>query len=154
MLNNPKSNPKGTVINTAGKNATSSSAKTTILLVLSVAFIVLAGVSTGYALARQPSTAPQEPSGSVNSTKSAKIVGSLDKDFSDEATGMLEKGGIDGEGSHHLTRDGGPSQTVYLTSSVINLDDYTGKKIRVWGQTFAAQKAGWLMDVGKLEVLE
>jgi hypothetical protein len=29
-----------------------------------------------------------------------------------------------------------------------------GKKVRVYGQTFAGQKAGWLMDVGYIEVLE
>ena len=29
-----------------------------------------------------------------------------------------------------------------------------GKKIKVWGQTQTAQYAGWLMDVGRVEVAE
>jgi len=73
--------------------------------------------------------------------------------FKDFAEGKLEKGGIDGEGSHKLIRPGGDDQTVYLTSSVINLDQFNGKKVKVWGETFSAQKAGWLMDVGRLELL-
>ena len=32
--------------------------------------------------------------------------------------------------------------------------DYIDKKIKVWGQTQTAQYAGWLMDVGRVEVLE
>lgn len=72
----------------------------------------------------------------------------------DKATGLLEKGGVEGEGTHHLTRDGGPSQNVYLTSSVINLDDFVGRKVEVWGETNKAQKAGWLMDVVRVKVVE
>lgn len=87
--------------------------------------------------------------------KSEKVVGSTDtKTFRDSAEGVLEKGGIEGEGTHHLIREGGPSQTAYLTSSIIDLDQYAGRKVKVWGETFTAQKAGWLMDVGKIELLE
>ncbi len=74
------------------------------------------------------------------------------KAFTDSAEGELAVGGIDGEGSHHLIREGGESQYVYLTSSIIDLDQFVGKNVKVWGQTFTAQKAGWLMDVGRLEV--
>lgn len=74
--------------------------------------------------------------------------------FKDNAQGMLEEGGIDGEGTHHLVRDGGPSQNVYLTSSIVDLDQFVGKKVEVWGETFAAKKAGWLMDVGRIKVIE
>jgi hypothetical protein len=42
---------------------------------------------------------------------------------------------------------------VYLTSSTVDLSPFVGKKVRVWGQTFTGQKAGWLMDVGLVEVL-
>ena len=84
-----------------------------------------------------------------------KTAGIADrKTFKDKAEGILRKGGIDGEGNFHLERPGGPSQNVYLTSSVIDLSSYLGKKVRVHGQTFAGQKAGWLMDVGFIEVLE
>lgn len=74
--------------------------------------------------------------------------------FPDTATGLLEEGGVNGEGTHHLTREGGVSQTVYLTSTVIDLQSFVGKKVTVWGQTVTARKAGWLMDVGKIKVTE
>jgi len=75
------------------------------------------------------------------------------KTFKDKAEGVLKEGGIDGEGNFHLERPGGPSQNVYLTSSAVDLSKYIGKKVRVWGKTFTGQKAGWLMDVGLVEVL-
>jgi len=72
--------------------------------------------------------------------------------FKDTAEGTLQNGGIDGEGAYHLVRPGGASQDVYLTSSSVDLSQFVGSKIKVWGQTQAAQHAGWLMDVGKVQV--
>ena len=66
---------------------------------------------------------------------------------------MLKKGGIEGEGAYHLERSGGPSQNVYLTSSVLDLSQLVGRKIKVWGETNSAQKAGWLMDVGRAQII-
>ena len=77
-----------------------------------------------------------------------------EKTFKDTAEGTLQEGGISGEGTHHLVRPGGDSQNVYLTSTVIDLQSFVGKKVQVWGQTVSARKAGWLMDVGKVKVLE
>lgn len=74
--------------------------------------------------------------------------------FKDNAIGVLKEGGIDGEGTHHLEREGGPSQNVYLTSSAVDLSQLIGRKVQVWGETFATQKAGWFMDVVKVKVLE
>lgn len=83
------------------------------------------------------------------------VVGADDKSqFPDEAEGVMVEGGIDGEGTHHLEREGGPSQNVYLTSSNVDLQKFVGRKVKVDGKTFSAEKAGWLMDVGQLEVLE
>lgn len=83
-----------------------------------------------------------------------KSEGILDKKrFPDQAEGKLKDGGIEGEGSFHLERAGGESQNVYLTSSTVDLSSYIGKKVRVRGETQKAQKAGWLMDVGYVEVL-
>lgn len=76
-----------------------------------------------------------------------------EKTFKDSAEGYLEAGGLDGEGSHKLVRAGGESQTVYLTSSVTDLDKLVGMEVKVWGETFKGQTAGWLMDVGRIEVL-
>lgn len=89
-------------------------------------------------------------SGIKNTTQSAGIVDK--KTFKDNAEGILREGGIDGEGNFHLERPGGASQNVYLTSTTLDLSTYIGKKVKVWGQTFQAEKAGWLMDVGSVEM--
>lgn len=87
--------------------------------------------------------------------KKGLVVGVDDnKQYPNDAEGELTEGGIDGEGTHHLVRPGGDSQNVYLTSSNVDLDKFVGHKVKVNGKTFSAEKAGWLMDVGKLEVLE
>lgn len=119
--------------------------------------IVLLGVVTGYLLSKNQTANKSGAalSGGKNAQGLAKVVGLKDeKTFKDSAEGTLRSGGIDGEGSHNLERPGGPSQTVYLTSSTVPLDDYVDKKVKVWGETFAAEKAGWFMDVGRLELLE
>jgi len=131
-------------------------------IVFAIFLVVVLGVFSGYGLNKtigqggggvQLEGKPGEE-GST-SIKKGLVVGSKDEStFKDSAEGELNDGGIDGEGSHHLVRPGGDSQNVYLTSSILDLDIYSGKKVKVWGETFAAQKAGWLMDVGRLEVLE
>ncbi len=70
----------------------------------------------------------------------------------DIAEGTMKKGGIDGEGTHHLKRKGGDNQNVYLTSSTVDLSLVENKKVKVWGKTYAANTAGWLMDVCYLEL--
>lgn len=93
--------------------------------------------------------------GENGSIRAGDIFGAKDQSsFLDEAVGILEAGGIDGEGTHKLIRPGGKDQTAYLTSSVLDLDQFIGLKINVWGETFSAQKAGWLMDVGRVKVEE
>lgn len=116
--------------------------------------LVLMGVGTGYLLSRSSVGTPaaQDNAGYIKTETVAGI--SDEKTFRDSAEGVLEKDGIDGEGTHKLIREGGESQTAYLVSSVVNLDEYAGKKVKVWGETFAAEKASWLMDVGKIEVLQ
>jgi hypothetical protein len=85
--------------------------------------------------------------------KVGDIFGSAnEKSFNTSATGVIDKGGINGEGTHKLVRPGGISQTAYLTSSVIDLDSLVGHQVTVWGETFKGQKAGWLMDVGRAKV--
>ncbi len=85
-----------------------------------------------------------------NNTQSAGIVDK--KTFKDSVEGILREGGIEGEGNFHIERPGGESQNAYLTSSTVDLSGYVGKKVKVWGQTFSGQKAGWLMDVGLVEI--
>ena len=43
---------------------------------------------------------------------------------------------------------------MYLTSSVTDLTEFEGMEIEVWGETFQGQNVGWLMDVGRVKVLD
>ncbi|MBM3208824.1 hypothetical protein FJZ40_00825 [Candidatus Shapirobacteria bacterium] len=116
--------------------------------------LVILGGATGFLLSKRGASSLQSPI-SGGETQAGEEVGSADvRTFRDTATGILEAGGLDGEGTHKLIREGGPSQTAYLTSSVVDLDKFAGKKVQVWGETFRGQKAGWLMDVGRVKVLE
>ena len=122
-------------------------------LIGGVVLVILLGIGSGWLLSgkRKASSTREVPG--VEST--AKEAGLADEaTFRDSAEGSLEEGGIAGEGTHHLVRDGGPSQNVYLTSTVIDLQAFVGKKIKVWGETISGKKAGWLMDVGKIKVVE
>jgi len=91
----------------------------------------------------------------ANKIKNGDVFGVQDKDtFADSAIGYVELGGVEGEGSHKLLREGGESQTVALTSSVVDLDKLVGAEVKLYGETFKAEKAGWFMDVGRVEVIE
>ena len=56
------------------------------------------------------------------------------------------------EGTHYLQRDG--AVPIALTSSVVDLSQYEGKKVKIFGETQKALKEGWLMDVGKVEEIK
>jgi hypothetical protein len=130
-----------------------------LLLVLVVAAGALSGWGVHLLTTRNKIVAGGSTRGGVAVTEGLKvgdIVGVDEKsgNFTDTAEGVLDKGGLNGEGSHKLLRPGGKSQTVYLTSSVIDLDQFIGHRVKIWGETFAGQKVGWLMDVGRVQVLE
>ncbi len=118
--------------------------------------VILAGIGSGYVLASRNAVVSSTQSGkSSSSVSTGTVVGSEDtKTFKDSAEGVLEEGGVGGEGQYHLVRPGGDSQNVYLTSSVVDLSPFVKKKVKVWGQTNTAKTAGWLMDVGRVEVLK
>lgn len=116
---------------------------------------VVAAVILGVALGLLPRLIAKSSPTESTDTGAAKTAGIVDKStFKDSAEGTLKEGGIDGEGNFHLVRPGGESQNVYLTSTTVDLSLYVGKKVKVWGQTFTGEKAGWLMDVGLVEVLK
>lgn len=125
-----------------------------VYLVIAFLLVVAVGILTGYFL-----SGGKSGSGKINLPGSGDIkgkeVGSTDTStFKDTAVGILEKDGFEGEGTHKLVREGGPSQTAYLTSSIIDLDEFVGKKVQVWGETFKGQKVAWLMDVGRIKEIE
>lgn len=125
--------------------------------VIVVVFSIVFGIGTGFLISQF--TGNESGSGSTltnasKTTKDSKSAGVLDKKtFKDQAEGLLKLGGLDGEGNFHLERPGGVSQNVYLTSTSVDLSVFVGKKVRVYGQTFSASKAGWLMDVGYIEII-
>lgn len=120
-----------------------------VIIVCAVA-IVIGGVG-GFMMVKKSSTTGGSEKGAAVQTD--KSVGVIDKKtFNTNAEGILKEGGIEGEGNFHLERPGGISQNVYLTSSTVDLSKFIGKKVKVWGQTFQGQKAGWLMDVGLVEI--
>ncbi|OGY18645.1 MAG: hypothetical protein A2900_02690 [Candidatus Chisholmbacteria bacterium RIFCSPLOWO2_01_FULL_50_28] len=142
LIKEPPKEGKGPILKTA-------------LIVLA---ILIAGVGTGYVLStslgKSKSLKSTETIGKEG-LKVGDVFGNPDeKTFRDEVEGVLIRGGIDGEGSHHLSRTGGESQNVYLTSSVVDLERFVNHKVKLWGETFSAQTAGWLMDVGRVEILE
>lgn len=130
------------------------------LLILLSFLVITAGAISGYLLSGTQASGGGRGTGinmiGNNKKDSKEIqVEVVDENvFPDSAEGLLVKGGIEGEGTHHLDRNLGPEKYVYLTSSVIDLDSFEGKKVKVWGQTISGQSAGWLMDVGKVELIE
>ena len=127
-----------------------------IVVLLMLLVMIVFGTGVGYAaslFSAKTGTSLVPASLNPNAPVKGKVYGNGDPSvFKDTAEGVLQNGGIDGEGAYHLVRPGGDSQSVYLTSSSVDLSQFVGQKIKVWGQTQAAQHAGWLMDVGKVEV--
>jgi hypothetical protein len=104
--------------------------------------VVLGGVGVAWMLSskviNKSGTSVAAPGAKATSTE----AGVLDPKVKyDNATGDLKEGGIGSEGTYHIERDGGPSHFV-------------GKKVEVWGETLASKKAGWLMDVAKIQVVQ
>lgn len=123
------------------------------LIVVLIAAILL-GLGSGYILSKTSGKSGVLNNITGSSVPKGTVVGSNDmKTFRDTTEGVLKQGGIDGEGQYHLVRPGGDSQNVYLTSSIVDLSKFLNKKVKVWGETQKAQHAGWLMDVGRVEVL-
>lgn len=127
-------------------------------ITLTVAIVL--GIVSGFAvqaiqggLSGGNSKTSQKSSSKAQVKQSAGI--SDKKTFKDSAEGVLFEGGFEGEGSYYLERNpDDESQRAYLTSSAVDLSEFVGEKVRVHGETFTAEKVGWLMDVGFVEVLK
>jgi len=135
--------------------------KQNMFLVLGALLVVVVGVGTGWFLSGGKSTSSTGSSvsnidGVVRGGEKSDMEAGIDdkNQFPDMAEGTLVTGGIENEGTHHLEREGGPSKYVYLSSTIVDLESFVGKKVQVWGQTLSGTNAGWLMDVGKVRVIE
>lgn len=139
--------------------------KNSLMLAIGISLIAIAaGIGTGYGSHKLYAGTETSRVGNISgdlqqiatgTVTEGDVFGSQDTaTFKDPVKGYLEIGGLDGEGSHKLIRPGGDSQTVYMTSSVTDLDKFDGMEVEVWGETFSGQKAGWLMDVGRVQVVK
>lgn len=156
-MENVKENPESikedqkTVREPAVKGKGSPKVVTILLMLL----VIGLGIMTGYFLSGKfQKKSKTETVGVVGEVAKGKEYGMVDVAGKDTAMGVIEVGGLNGEGTHKLLREGGPSQTVYLTSSAVDLELFNGKKVQIWGETFKGQKTGWFMDVLKVKPLE
>jgi len=136
--------------------------KEILLPVLVILVIIVTGGLTGYLLNKNKgklttntSSAGGQTSNSVKN--GANEIGIKDeKQFPDKATGKIVVNDNKDvpDGTHKLLRPGGVSQTAYLTSSVVDMKSLEGKCVDMLGQTQAAKKAAWFMDVGWVKILD
>jgi hypothetical protein len=117
--------------------------------------IVLVGLGIGWIVSSKKvsNTANLPKDSAVTVSQNEAGVKDL-TNYKDTATGTLQKGGLQGEGTYHLVREGGATHTVYLNSTVVDMSPFVGKKVQVWGQTQASHFTPWLMDVGKIQVVQ
>jgi hypothetical protein len=117
-----------------------------------LAVALVSGVATGYVLASSKSggspVVTQQGSGPATHAQQDT------RTFRDFAEGVVQKkpdskNGDYSEGTHVLIRQN--AVPVALTSSVVDLSEFEGKKVKVFGETQKAVKEGWLMDVGRVE---
>ena len=123
-----------------------------VKLILGIAGLaVILGILTGYILSTKDNGSGISPL----SVGTAKTAQQDVKTFRDFAEGVIKEKPEPSdpeeysEGTHFLMRDN--AVPVALTSSVVDLSQYEGKKVKVYGETQKALKEGWLMDIGKVE---
>jgi len=112
------------------------------------------GSSQPISLPGQEKTLSADQISSTDDIEIGKTYGQTDGNFSDIATGTIEKGNINGVGTHILNRQGGTSQRASLISSVVDLDMFVGKLVEIKGETNSSDKTSWLLDVGSIKILE
>src|SRR3972149_10586545 len=112
-----------------------------------VVVIVALGIGTGLvASSVQKAKAQNQQAKSIEEEElSPQQQESFAQTFRDEAEGTVEKNDdLDkyAQGTHKLLRSGGESQTAYLTSSVLALDEYFCRKENGFGATFGSSPVG------------
>jgi len=141
-----------------------------ITLFSTIAIIVAVGVASGFWLSRffpsrSSDQSPLFTSGesrplsadtisSADQLKVGQVYGNANGNFKDKATGVIESGGVNGEGTHTLIRPGGEDQKAALTSSILDLDLFVDRQVEIQGETNDSRKAGWFLDVGSIKIIE
>ncbi|MBU3935653.1 hypothetical protein KJ909_03180 [Patescibacteria group bacterium] len=135
------------------------------LLAITLTLALASGfwLSRFFPLQKKDVSSPTFTSGQAQSTdkissadqlKVGQIYGNTTATFADSATGTIEVGGVNGEGTHTLVRPGGEDQKAALTSSVVDLDLFVGRQVEIKGETNSSRKAGWFLDVGSIKIIE
>lgn len=75
------------------------------------------------------------------------------KSTRDTAIGLLVKSDNVSKGTHKLIR-GSDALTVFLISSVLDLSQFEGRGVQIWGETIQNKNVGWFMDVVKLKIIK
>ncbi len=125
-----------------------------VLIILAITGL---GIFSGLVLSSRQKNQNQAASIAEEENLDPKVKESFTQTFKDQAEGTIEKNDdLDkyAQGTHKLIRPGGESQTAFLTSSVLDLDEFVGKNVKVFGETFGSKQVGWLMDVGKVEEIK
>ncbi len=161
-LNENKDEPLIHQLEVEQKSTSDMSLRSMFILFL---LVIVAGITSGFAV-NYFTKSGVTIGGGADSSKKATAEASTEKckdimtadekkTFKDDAEGTLKDGGHEsGEGSFHLERNKkDDSQTAYLTSDSVDLSPYVGKKVRIYGETFASQNVGWLINVGCVELL-
>ena len=128
-----------------------------IVPLLLIIVLIGAGIFTGLMLSSVNKSKASQGNVLSEENLAPEIKENFSQTFKDEAEGIVEKNDDFekyAQGPWKLIRTGGESQTAYLTSSVMDLDEFIGKKVKVYGETFGSDQVSWLMDVGKVEVIE
>ncbi len=135
------------------KSFTSPANAKKLLLTVVIASLIL-GIVTGFILSNKGGNGGLASSALGTPAKNAQSDTRTFRDFAEGTvkTKPRASGSEYSEGTHILERQG--AVPVALTSSVIDLSKYEGKKVKVFGETQKALKEGWLMDVGKVEELK
>lgn len=131
------------------------SAAPKIIQILIILIILVVGVGTGLIFssrAKSQQLAQTLPTDTPLSSAQKQNVQTVTRDTAEGVIQKNDKFEQTAQGQWKLIRPGGDSQTAYLTSSYMNLDQYVGKKVKVYGETLGSEKVGWLMDVAKVEV--
>jgi hypothetical protein len=132
-----------------------SSTKRIYILILAMA--LFSGSATGYVLASSKA-GNTSGGGLVQQAQGPATQANQDNQtFKDFAVGTIQPkpspkaGKADySTGAYLLIREN--AVPVALTSSVVDLSQYSGKKVKIFGETQNDPSGGWLMDVGRVEV--
>ena len=139
-----------------------------VILISTLAIIVTLATASGFWLSRffpgqgqnksplfssgQSAPLSADKISSADDLKVGQVYGNTNGNFKDSATGTIEQGGVNGEGTHTLIRSGGEDQKAALTSSIIDLDLFIGRQVEIQGETNDSRLAGWFLDVGSIKI--